>query len=102
MRAAEEAVFARGISAEALMDEAAAGIARVVARVFPHPGRCIVFGGKGNNARDVFAAAELLHARGWQIDLRLTFAAEECSELARKKLASLRDAVAGDAVPGRA
>jgi ADP-dependent NAD(P)H-hydrate dehydratase / NAD(P)H-hydrate epimerase len=90
MRAAEEAAFARGITAEALMDEAAAGIARVVSRVFPNPGRCIVFGGKGNNAGDVFAAAELLHARGWDIDLRLAFPPEERGELARKKLTSLR------------
>ena len=93
MRAAEESAFARGITAEALMDEAAAGIARCIARVFPNPGRCVVFGGKGNNAGDAFAAAELLHGARWQIDLRLSFAEEELGDLARKKLRSLRAAL---------
>ena len=93
MRAAEEAAFARGITAEALMDEAAAGIARCVSRFFPHPGRCIVFAGKGNNAGDAFAAAELLHQDGWQIDLRLAFPEPEGGKLARKKLTSLRSAL---------
>ena len=89
MRAAEEAAFARGISAEALMDEAAAGIARAVVRFFPQPGRCIVFAGKGNNAGDAFAAVALLQKRGWKIELRLTYAAEECGELAAKKLRAI-------------
>lgn len=89
MRAAEEAAFARGISAEALMDEAARGIARTVAKFFPAPGRCIVFAGKGNNAGDAFAAAALLQHAGWQIELRLSFAEEELGELPRKKLASV-------------
>jgi NAD(P)H-hydrate epimerase len=93
MQAAEEAAFARGISAETLMDEAADGIARCVARCFPNPGRCIVFAGKGNNAGDAFAAAERLHARGWSIELRLAFPEDECGELAAKKLASLRAAM---------
>ena len=99
MRAAEEAAFARGITAEALMDEAAAGIASSISRVFPTPGRCIVFAGKGNNAGDVFAAAELLHARGWHIDLHLAFPEEQLGDLARKKLRAT--VVAGVADPGR-
>lgn len=86
MRAAEEAAFARGITAEALMDEAAAGIARTVAQFFPAPGRCLVFAGKGNNAGDAIAAAALLQERDWSIDLRPTFPEAECSELAQKKL----------------
>ena len=76
------------------MDEAAAGIAQTVTRIFPHCGRCIVFAGKGNNAGDAFAAAELLHTAGWEIDLRLAFPEEECGELARTKLTSLRAALA--------
>ncbi len=96
MRAAEEAAFARGITAEALMDEAAAGIARGVQRFFPRAGRCVVFAGKGNNAGDAFAAAELLHVRGWEIELRLAFAEADCGELAAKKLANLRAALRDD------
>lgn len=75
------------------MDEAAAGIAAAVAMFFHVPGRCVVFAGKGNNAGDALAAAELLHRGGWTVDLRLVFAESECGDLARKKLASLRAAV---------
>lgn len=86
MRAAEEAAFARGVTAEALMDAAAEGIARTVSRFFPQPGRCIVFAGKGNNAGDAFAAATLLKKQGWSIDLRLAFTERELGKLALKKL----------------
>jgi hydroxyethylthiazole kinase-like uncharacterized protein yjeF len=90
MRTIEEAVFARGVTAEALMDDAAAGIARTVSKFFPTPGRCIVFGGKGNNAGDAFAAATLLSERGWQIETRLAFDEKDIGELAVKKLSTLR------------
>ncbi len=92
MRAAEEAAFARGVSAESLMDEAARGIARTVEKFFPQPGRCLVFAGKGNNAGDAFAAAEILHSLGWEIGLRLSFPETQLSQLARKKLRHLRGA----------
>jgi NAD(P)H-hydrate epimerase len=90
MRDSEEAAFARGVTAEALMDAAASGIARTVSKFFPQPGRCIVFAGKGNNAGDALAAAALLAKIDWRIDLRLTSAGDDCGELARKKLANLR------------
>src|SRR6476469_1332785 len=90
MRDSEEAAFARGVTAETLMDAAARGIARTVSKFFPQPGRCIVFAGKGNNAGDALAAAALLAKIGWRIDLRLTSAGDDCGELARKKLANLR------------
>ncbi len=98
MRAAEAAAFAGGVSAEMLMDEAAAGIADSVRRFFPRPGRCLVFAGKGNNAGDVIRTAELLYRDGWDIDLRLTFPESECGELPRKKLATLQ-ATMGRATP---
>ena len=91
MREAEAAAFARGISAEALMDQAGAGIARGVRQFFPRPGRCLVFAGKGHNAGDALVAAAHLQQAGWRIDLRLTFPEEECAELMRKKLAALRE-----------
>ncbi len=93
MRAAEETAFSRGHAVEVLMDEAAAGIARTVGRFFPKPGRCLVFAGKGNNAGDALAAAELLHTDGWEIDLQLAFPKADLGELARKKLTSLREAL---------
>ncbi len=95
MRAAEEAAFAGGIIAEALMDQAATGIARAVEKFFPNPGHCVVFAGKGNNAGDAFAAARLLRERGWTIELRLAYPEEECGELAGKKLRSLDRSASG-------
>lgn len=99
MRAAEETAFARGVTAEALMDEAAAGIARTVSQFFPAPGRCIVFAGKGNNAGDAFAATALLHRKGWSIDLRLVYPEKELGELARKKFRDCAVAGVGDPSP---
>ena len=92
MREAEESAFARGITAEALMEQAGAGIARVVTKFFPRAGRCIVFAGKGHNGGDALVAAGHLGRAGWNIDLRLAFPEEECADLTRKKLQSLRDA----------
>jgi len=91
MRAAEEAAFARGISAEQLMDAAGAGIAGVVRQFFPRAGKCIVFAGKGNNAGDAFVAASHLMRAGWRMETRLIFPESECTELCRKKLVSLHD-----------
>src|SRR5438477_5859277 len=91
MRAAEEAAFARGIEVEALMDQAGAGVARAVRQFFPRPGSCIVYAGKGDNGGDALVAAEHLQRAGWQIDVRLPFPEDQCSELTRKKLAALRE-----------
>src|SRR5437660_935945 len=92
MREAEEAAFARGVEVEALMDQAGAGIARAVRKFFPHSGRCIVYAGKGHNGGDALVAAERLQRAGWKIDIRLAFPEDDCSELTRKKLQSLRAA----------
>ena len=90
VRAAEEAAFARGVQAEALMDKAGAGIARTITQFLPKPGRCIVFAGKGHNAGDALVAADQLRHLGWRIEVRLAFKVEDCSELTRKKLDNLR------------
>ncbi len=86
MRAAEEAAFASGVEVEALMDKAGAGVADVVRKFFPTPGRAIVFVGKGHNGGDALVAAARLKEAGWEIDLRLVFPEEELAELTRKKL----------------
>jgi NAD(P)H-hydrate epimerase len=86
MRAAEEAAFARGITADALMEQAGKGIARAVSKFFPEPGRCLVFAGKGHNAGDAFVAARVLAQAGWQIETRLFFPREELTDLASQKL----------------
>ena len=90
MRGAEKAAFARGVEVEALMDQAGAGVARAVTKFLPHPGTCIVFAGKGNNAGDALVAAQHLRRGGWRIEIRLAFPENDCSELMRKKLDALR------------
>jgi hydroxyethylthiazole kinase-like uncharacterized protein yjeF len=96
MRAAEDAAFARGVEVEALMDQAGAGVARAVRQIFPAPQTCIVFAGKGHNGGDALVAAENLQRHGWQIDVRLPFPENDCSELTRKKLQKLRDGMGDD------
>jgi hydroxyethylthiazole kinase-like uncharacterized protein yjeF len=92
MRAAEEAAFASGVEVEALMDRAGAGVARTVRKFFPHPGKAIVFTGKGHNGGDALVAAACLKQAGWEIDLRLIFPEGDCAELTRKKIDALREA----------
>ena len=101
MRAAEEAAFARGITAETLMEQAGAGIARAVAKFFPRPGQCLVFAGKGHNAGDAFVAARWLAAAGWQIETRLVFAEKELSSLTSQKLRELATRSVGRAFAPR-
>lgn len=95
MRAIEDAAIARGVEVETLMDQAGAGVAAAVRQFFPHPGTCIVFAGKGHNGGDALVAAERLARVGWEIDSRLAFPEEECSELTRKKLQALRETESG-------
>ena len=97
MREAEEAAFARGIAVETLMDQAGAGIAQVVRRFFPRPGTCAVYAGKGHNGGDALVAAQSLQRSGWKIDIHLAYPEEDCAELTRKKLRSLRSAIKDDA-----
>src|SRR5437016_2089171 len=90
MRPAEEAAFARGVQVEALMDQAGAGVEQTVAKFFAKPGKCLVFAGKGHNAGDALVAADCLRRLGWKIEVRLAFKENDCSELMRKKLESVR------------
>jgi NAD(P)H-hydrate epimerase len=83
MRALEERAFADGITAEALMEEAGAGIARVVRQFFPQPGRCVAVFGKGHNGGDALVAARYLAVAGWQVFLRPAFPEAQWAELTR-------------------
>src|SRR5438309_12038365 len=104
MRAAENSAFAKGISAEALMNSAGAGIARAVQQFFPRPGRCLCFAGKGNNGGDALVAALHLKRAGWHTDVHLSFSENESGDLLRKKIAEFRDTAATERTPkiGRA
>ena len=91
MREAENVAFARGVSAEALMNQAGARIARAVQQFFPRPGYCLVFSGKGNNGGDALVAAAHLKRAGWHTDVHLSFPESQCSGLLRKKITEFRD-----------
>src|SRR5438045_8457055 len=99
MRDAENAAFARGVSAEHLMNQAGSGIAETVQRFCPRPGYCLVFSGKGNNGGDALVAAAHLKRAGWHTDVHLSFSEAECSDLLRKKIAEFRDTAATERTP---
>lgn len=89
MRSLEEAAFARGISAEALMDLAGEGIAARLTGQFPLPGTAIGYVGKGNNGGDALVALRHLREAGWQIGVRAAYPEKEWGELPRRKLRQL-------------
>ncbi len=73
MKRAEDEAFARGISAEDLMEQAGRGIAEIVRQFHPVPGTCIAVCGKGHNAGDALVAARILAGWGWNIELHCLF-----------------------------
>ena len=91
MREAENAAFARGVSAEDLMNQAGSGIAQAVQQFLQRPGYCLVFSGKGNNGGDALVAAAHLKRAGWHTDVHLSFPEAQCSDLLRKKITEFRD-----------
>lgn len=97
MQQLEEAAFARGISAEALMDEAGRGIADVVRQFFPKPGLLVLYLGKGNNAGDALVAARELLKDGWRVAARLSGAPDEIKPLPRKHWQALATDVSSQA-----
>jgi len=86
MKLIEERAFARGASAEDLMERAGIQMAQAVRQFFPQPGVVRVYYGKGNNGGDVLVAARQLALSGWGVRLRPAFPNEQLSELTRKKL----------------
>lgn len=84
MQQCEEAAFARGITAFALMEEAGRGIAAVVRQFAPRPGSLVLFLGKGNNAGDALVAARELVADGWKLHARLSSPVDAMKELPRR------------------
>src|SRR6476619_3868649 len=56
MKALEATAFAKGVSPEALMEEAGRQIALAVQHFFPAPGDCAASVGKGHNAGDALVA----------------------------------------------
>lgn len=90
MRALEEAAFRRGVSAEALMDEAGVGIAQRLIALFPRPGTAVAYLGKGNNAGDALVALRVLRDEaGWTVSIRAGHEPTLWTVLARRKLREL-------------
>ena len=69
---AEQAAFAAGVDASALMESAGKQMAEFVRQNHPHPGTCRVFAGKGHNGGDVLVAARYLAAAGWAVETVLS------------------------------
>jgi NAD(P)H-hydrate epimerase len=85
MRQMEECAFARGISAEALMNQAGERGAAAVRQFFPRRGVCISVFGRGNNGGDALVAARHLAEAGWETHLVPAFPESRWNALVRKK-----------------
>lgn len=94
MKAAEDAAFSRGISAEDLMESAGAAIADRVRDFFPDPVHVIAMCGKGHNAGDVLVTARHLASQGCSCEIVLAFPENELAPLTARKLSDARAAVA--------
>ena len=96
MQRLEGQTFARGISADVLMEGVGAKLARFVTQFFPRPGLLLIYAGKGHNAGDAFVAARHLAATGWRVLVRTTFDRSTLSPLAREKFDTLNASVLGN------
>lgn len=85
MQHIEQDAFARGITADVLMEGVGAKLARFVAQFFPQPGLVVCYAGKGHNAGDAFVAARQLSAAGWRVLVRTPFSRDEFAPLTRDK-----------------
>ncbi len=90
MQAVERAAFDDGINAEGLMDCAGQGIANAILEHQPHPGICVAYLGKGNNAGDAMVAGSLLAKAGWEIRTRSLVPENDLQGLSKKKLRDLQ------------
>jgi len=89
MQAVERAAFDDGIEAESLMDCAGEGIANAILEHEPHPGICVAYLGKGNNAGDAIVAGSLLAKAGWEIRTRSLVPENDLQPLPKKKIQKL-------------
>ncbi len=86
MKAAEEALFATGVEAEGLMDEAGAKCAQAILQTVPGPAQARVYVGKGHNGGDALVVGHHLRKAGWTVDLHLVSEPEKLADLTQKKL----------------
>jgi hydroxyethylthiazole kinase-like uncharacterized protein yjeF len=84
---AERSAFARGESAERLMEIAGQRMAEFVEQFHPRRGTCRVFAGKGHNGGDVLVAARYLAESGWRIEIEPVFSNQDLAPLTARQLA---------------
>ena len=92
MLAREEAAFACGITAAALMEAAGQGMASCILASYPRVDNFLVLCGKGNNGGDGLVVACHLGLAGKKVRVILTTPEDELGELPRNMLAKLRSA----------
>lgn len=97
MQEVERCAFARGVSADVLMESVGAKLARFVTQFFPQPGLLLIFAGKGHNAGDAFVAARHLQCHGWRLLVRTAVAREDFAPLTRDKFDLLNPSVLSEA-----
>lgn len=97
MKAAEDALFATGVSAESLMEVAGRGCAEAIQQFFPNPAEAILFIGKGHNGGDAFVVGRHLRLAGWKVSAQLSGSREDLAPLTRKKLSEFESAPDGPA-----
>ena len=85
MSAAEARLFATGVPAESLMNEAGEKCAEAIRQFFPKPARAEIFCGKGNNGGDSLVVARSLKRHGWAVKVHYSHGRDGLSDLALKK-----------------
>lgn len=93
MQEVERCAFARGVSADVLMESVGAKLARFVTQFFPQPGLLLINAGKGHNAGDAFVAARHLQTHGWRVLVRTAFDRANLAPLTRDKFDLLRPSI---------
>ena len=91
MRELEEDAFARGVSAEELMEKVGQGMASAILRRYPTPGRVVACIGSGNNGGDALVVLRYLAERGWGIKVRCLHPRSKLAELPQKKWGELAE-----------
>jgi NAD(P)H-hydrate epimerase len=83
MQEAEAALFATGVQARALMEEAGRSCADAVCQFLPRPGHAILFVGRGHNGGDALVAGRWLRSRGWHVTVRCAVTPDQLAPLTR-------------------
>lgn len=83
---AEDRLIGAGVSALSLMEEAAERMALAIRSLYPKPGYCVAYLGKGNNAGDALSVLRRLREEGWKVSIRAAYAVSEWGDLPKQQL----------------